>query len=87
VGFDVDFCRAVAAAILGDPKKVKWVPLNASQRFTALQSGETDILLGNALPRSVPDTDCRLTGNSPLAGRIRNAIASPSFREWTVRRK
>ena len=47
VGFDVDFCRAIAAAILGDAKKVKWVPLNASQRFTALQSGETDILSRN----------------------------------------
>jgi len=46
-GFDVDFCRAIAAAILGDAKKVKWVPLNASQRFTALQSGETDILSRN----------------------------------------
>jgi len=46
-GFDVDFCRAIAAAILGDAKKVKWVPLNASQRFTALQSGETDVLSRN----------------------------------------
>ncbi|MEO8304864.1 MAG: amino acid ABC transporter substrate-binding protein [Betaproteobacteria bacterium] len=46
-GMDVDFCRAIAAAILNDPKKVKWVPLNASQRFTALQSGETDVLSRN----------------------------------------
>ena len=34
-GLDVDICRAFAAAILGDAKKVKWVPLNAQQRFTA----------------------------------------------------
>ncbi|MCU0765492.1 MAG: transporter substrate-binding domain-containing protein, partial [Burkholderiaceae bacterium] len=46
-GLDVDVCRAVAAAILGDPTKVKWVPLNAQQRLTALQSGEIDILSRN----------------------------------------
>jgi general L-amino acid transport system substrate-binding protein len=46
-GLDVDYCRAVAAAILGDGNKVKWVPLNAQQRFTALQSGEIDILSRN----------------------------------------
>ena len=46
-GLDVDICRAIAASVLGDAKKVKWVPLNASQRFTALQSGEIDILSRN----------------------------------------
>ena len=46
-GLDVDVCRAIAAAILGDPTKVKWVPLNAQQRLTALQSGEIDILSRN----------------------------------------
>jgi len=46
-GLDVDVCRAIAAAILGDGSKVKWVPLNAQQRFTALQSGEVDILSRN----------------------------------------
>jgi general L-amino acid transport system substrate-binding protein len=46
-GLDVDVCRAVAAAVLGDPEKVKWVPTNAQQRFTALQSGEIDILSRN----------------------------------------
>jgi general L-amino acid transport system substrate-binding protein len=46
-GLDVDVCRAIAAAILGDGNKVKWVPLNAQQRFTALQSGEVDILSRN----------------------------------------
>ena len=46
-GLDVDFCRALAAAVLGDATKVKWVPLTAQQRFTALQSGEIDILSRN----------------------------------------
>ncbi|MEO5735666.1 MAG: amino acid ABC transporter substrate-binding protein [Rubrivivax sp.] len=46
-GLDVDYCKAVAAAVLGDASKVKWVPLNAQQRFTALQSGEIDILSRN----------------------------------------
>ncbi|MEB4591757.1 amino acid ABC transporter substrate-binding protein [Candidatus Thiothrix sp. Deng01] len=46
-GLDVDYCKALAAAILGDANKVKWAPLNAQQRFTALQSGEIDILSRN----------------------------------------
>jgi general L-amino acid transport system substrate-binding protein len=46
-GLDVDICRAVAAAVLGDGNKVKFVPLNAQQRFTALQSGEIDVLSRN----------------------------------------
>ena len=46
-GIDVDVCKAIAAAILGDANKVKWVPLSAQQRFTALQSGEIDILSRN----------------------------------------
>jgi general L-amino acid transport system substrate-binding protein len=46
-GMDVDYCKAVAAAVLGDASKVKYVPLNAQQRFTALQSGEVDILSRN----------------------------------------
>jgi general L-amino acid transport system substrate-binding protein len=44
VGLDVDVCRAVAAALFGDAEKVKYVPTTAQQRFTALQSGEVDIL-------------------------------------------
>jgi general L-amino acid transport system substrate-binding protein len=46
-GIDVDFCRAVAAAVLGDARKVRYTPLTAQQRFTALQSGEVDILARN----------------------------------------
>ncbi|MGE0202228.1 MAG: amino acid ABC transporter substrate-binding protein [Hyphomicrobiaceae bacterium] len=44
IGLDVDFCKAVAAAILGDANKVKYVPMSAVQRFPALQSGEIDVL-------------------------------------------
>lgn len=43
-GFDVDVCRAVAAAVFGDAKKVKYTQLTAKERFTALQSGEVDML-------------------------------------------
>jgi general L-amino acid transport system substrate-binding protein len=46
-GFDVEFCRAIAAAIFDDPTKVKFVPLTAANRFTALQSGEIDVLSRN----------------------------------------
>ena len=46
-GFDVDICRAISAALFGEPDKVKYVPLTAQQRFTALQSGEVDILSNN----------------------------------------
>lgn len=43
-GLDVDYCRALAAAVLGDANKVKFVPLNSPQRFSALQAGEVDVL-------------------------------------------
>jgi general L-amino acid transport system substrate-binding protein len=46
-GLDVDFCRAVAAAVFGDGTKVKFTPLSAKDRFTALQSGEVDLLSRN----------------------------------------
>ena len=46
-GLDVDICKAIAASMLSDANKVKWVPLNARKRFTALQSGEVDILSRN----------------------------------------
>jgi general L-amino acid transport system substrate-binding protein len=47
-GFDVDICRAIAAAIFGDPGKVTFIPLDAASRFTALQSGEIDLLSRNS---------------------------------------
>jgi general L-amino acid transport system substrate-binding protein len=46
-GIDVDFCRALGSAVLNDPNKVKYTPLSAKERFTALQSGEIDILSRN----------------------------------------
>jgi general L-amino acid transport system substrate-binding protein len=46
-GLDVDFCRAVAGAVFGDGQKVKFTPLSAKERFTALQSGEIDVLSRN----------------------------------------
>ncbi len=46
-GIDVDVCRAVSAAIFGDADKVKYVPLTAKERFTALQAGEIDVLSRN----------------------------------------
>ena len=46
-GIDVDVCRAVAAAVLGDANKVKYTPLSAKERFTALQAGEIDVLSRN----------------------------------------
>ena len=46
-GIDVDVCRAIAAAVLGDARKVKFTPLTAKQRFTVLQSGEIDVLSRN----------------------------------------
>ena len=46
-GFDVDFCKVIAAGVLGDATAVEYVPLNADARFTALQSGEIDVLVRN----------------------------------------
>jgi general L-amino acid transport system substrate-binding protein len=46
-GFDIDWCKAIAAAVLGDPEAVEYVPLTAQQRFTALQAGEIDVLSRN----------------------------------------
>ncbi len=55
-GIDADFCRAVATAILGDPDKVQYVPTNAQTRFTALQSGEIDMLSRNTTWTSSRDS-------------------------------
>lgn len=60
-GFDVDYCRAVAAAIFGDASKVEFRPVTAAERFTALQSGEIDILSRNTTWSLVRDTE--LGGN------------------------
>jgi general L-amino acid transport system substrate-binding protein len=59
-GFDVDYCRAVASAIFGDKTKVKFSPLNAKERFTALQSGEVDMLARNSTWTMSRDTSLGL---------------------------
>ncbi|MBX3518536.1 MAG: amino acid ABC transporter substrate-binding protein [Xanthobacteraceae bacterium] len=59
-GIDVDFCRALAAAIFDDPTKVKFLPLTAKDRFTALQSREIDVLSRNTTWTSSRDTSLGL---------------------------
>src|SRR5213080_537910 len=59
-GLDVDFCRALAAAIFNDPTKVKFVALTAQNRFTALQSGDVDVLARNTTWTSARDTSLGL---------------------------
>src|SRR5690242_21244025 len=59
-GIDVDVCRAVAAAVLGDASKVRYTPLTAQQRFTALQSGEVDVLSRNTTWTITRDTSLGL---------------------------
>lgn len=54
-GFDIDFCKVVAAAVLGDAEAVEYTPLTAEQRFTALQSGEIDVLIRNTTYTSSRD--------------------------------
>jgi general L-amino acid transport system substrate-binding protein len=58
-GFDVAVCKAVAAAVLGDPSKVKYVPTTGETRFTALASGEVDMLARNSTWTFSRDTDLK----------------------------
>lgn len=60
-GFDVDYCRAVAAAVFGDPGKVKYTPLDGTERFPALQSGEIDLLVRNTTWTMSRDTTLGFT--------------------------
>ena len=60
-GFDVDFCRATAAAVLGDANKVKFVPTTGKTRFTVLNSGEGDLLYRNTTITMSRDADLKLT--------------------------
>ncbi|MDO6727689.1 MAG: amino acid ABC transporter substrate-binding protein [Cognatishimia sp.] len=59
-GLDPDYCRAIATAILGEPK-VKWVPLSAQARFTSLQNGEIDVLAQNSTMTLARDASLGLT--------------------------
>lgn len=60
-GFDVDYCRAIAAAVLSDPKAVTFVPLTARERFRALQSGAIDVLIRNTAWTMARDTTFGVT--------------------------
>lgn len=60
-GLDVDLCRAVAAAVLGDGDKVKFIPTTGKTRFTVLNSGEGDILFRNTTETMSRDADLKLT--------------------------
>ena len=60
-GFDVDFCHAIAAAIFGDPKKVKFAPLSADARFQALRDGKIDVLARNSTWTMGRETEFGLT--------------------------
>ena len=59
-GMDADLCRGLAAAVLGDPNRVRFVPLTAVQRFTALQSGEIDVLIRQTTLSMTRDTSIGL---------------------------
>ena len=56
-GFDIDFCKALSSAIFGNPDSVEYRPLNAKQRFTALQAGEIDVLIRNTTWTLTRDTE------------------------------
>ncbi|NOH03660.1 MAG: amino acid ABC transporter substrate-binding protein [Chloroflexi bacterium] len=60
LGFDADFCRALAAAVFGDATKVEFRPLTTQERFTALQTGEIDVLIRNTTWSLVRDTELGL---------------------------
>lgn len=55
-GLDIDLCRGIAAAMFGDPTRARFVPTSSAQRFTALQSGEVDVLTRNATQTLTRDT-------------------------------
>ncbi len=85
-GIDVDVCRAVAAAVLGDDTKVKYVPLNNKERFAALQSGEVDLLSRNTTWTMHRDTGLGIdfTGVNYYDGQgfmVRKSLGVKSVRE------
>jgi general L-amino acid transport system substrate-binding protein len=60
-GLDVDLCRAIAAAVLGDARKVRFVPLSTERRFRALEAGEVDVLARNTTVTLQRSTDAKVT--------------------------
>jgi len=83
-GFDVDFCRALAVAVLGDPGKVRFVPLNTEDRFAVLQSGKIDVLSRNATWTMSREVELKLVfpaatyfdGQGFLVHRVRNTTSA-----------
>ncbi len=65
-GLDADFCKVLAAVLLNDASKVKWVPLNSQQRLSALQSGEIDVLSRNTTFTLTRDASLGLHITAPL---------------------
>jgi general L-amino acid transport system substrate-binding protein len=85
-GFDVELCRAVAAAIFDDPRKVRFIPLSAKDRFTALQSGDIDVLSRNTTWTMSRDTQlgfdfAAVTYYDGQAFMVRNKLAIASAKE------
>jgi general L-amino acid transport system substrate-binding protein len=64
-GFDADYCRAIAAAVFGDALKVEYRPLTTQERFTALQTGEIDVLIRNTTWSLTRDTELGLNFTTP----------------------
>jgi general L-amino acid transport system substrate-binding protein len=91
-GLDVDLCRAVAAALFGDARKVRYTPLNPQQRFTALQSGEVDILSRNTSWTIARDAGLGINfagvnyydGQGFLVGKKRNVKSAAQLNGATV---
>src|SRR5262249_41212021 len=91
-GFDVDFCRAIAAAIFNDPSKVKFVPLDASERFTELQKRKVDVLSRNSTWSMSPEAQYGLhfaavsyyDGQGFMVRKARNVDSSLELAEGKV---
>ena len=66
-GIDVDMCRAIAAAVFGDAAKVRYTPLTTQQRFTAIQSGEVDVLARNSTWTLSRETAAEMARRGPKA--------------------
>ena len=77
-GIDVDLCRAVASALFGDARKTRFTPLTAQQRFTALQSGEVDILSRNTTWTLTRDTNLGLTLSALISTTARDSWSRKS---------
>ncbi len=89
-GIDVDVCRAIAAAVFGDATKVKFTPLTAKERLTALQSGEIDVLSRNTTWTSSRDSaqGMNFAGVTYYDGQgflVNKKLGSRTPRRWTAR--